>query len=157
LGELHVRYAVIFEVPVLESTTGSTAANNQVALFTNGGQAGTSGVAQTLLLATPVTNGIGAVNTAGSILLPSGNYLVDFTGIATAATNMTINTLSLFKNVADVSNANRIVAAAAVLTEDTLGGSWFVAMNGTDTLSLQSTVTGTGVVTCAANLRIVAI
>jgi hypothetical protein len=157
LGELHVRYAVIFEVPVLESTTGSTAANNQVALFTNGAQVGTSGVAQTLLLATVVTNGIGAVNTAGAILLPSGNYLVDFVGIATAATNMIINELLLFKNGSDVTNVNRNVAAAAVLTEDTLAGTWFVAMNGTDTLSLQSTVIGTGALACAANLRIVAI
>jgi hypothetical protein len=157
LGELHVRYAVIFEVPVLESTTGSTAANNQVALFTDGAQVGTSGVAQTLLLATVVTNGIGAVNTAGAILLPSGNYLVDFVGIATAATNMTINELLLFKNSSNVSNVNRVVAAAAVLTEDTLAGTWFVAMNGTDTLSLQSTVTGTGTLACAATLRIVAI
>lgn len=158
IGELHVRYAVIFEVPVLETAPGgSVAINNQVALFVNGSQAGVSGAANTLLLAISAANGIGAVNTAGSIVVPGGNYLVDFVGVATAATNMTSNILSLDVAAVAVTTTARIVAATALLTEDTLSGSWYLALNGTTAISLVSTITGTGAVASSGLLRITAI
>lgn len=78
VGELHVRYGVTFEVPVLEATKSAAPANNQVAVFnSNGGEAITTTVPKQLVLVTATSNGIGAVNTAGSIVLPAGNYLVD--------------------------------------------------------------------------------
>jgi hypothetical protein len=147
LGELHVRYAVIFEVPVLESTTGSTAANNQVALFVDtASNAGTTGVQQTLPLANAVANGLGAVNTAGSIVLPSGNYLIDVSVIATAAAAISINRLALQKNGGNLpgSSTSRYVLTAAGLTQDVISIPYFVSCNGTDALTLVSQVTGTG-------------
>jgi len=99
IGELHVRYAVVFEVPVLETSAGgSTAANNQVAFFQSSSSQGlTTGVSANILLQTASANGIGAVNTSGSIVVPAGNYLVDYVGIA-GATAITNFTLSINKN-----------------------------------------------------------
>jgi len=158
LGELHVRYAVVFEVPVLETSAGgSVAANNQVALFSNTAQVGVSGTPQTMALATVQTNGIGAVNTAGSIVLPGGNYLVDYSCVGAAATNMTSNTVTLNVAAAPVETLQTTIAATAVLVANTLGGSWFLALNGTTAISLVSTVTGTGAVSSTGALRITAI
>jgi hypothetical protein len=156
VGELWVHYTGRFYVQVLESVL-TAPNNNQVAEFSNGSQVGVSGAPQTLQLATQLANGIGAVNTAGSILLPAGNYLVDFISVATAATNMTIDEIQLFKNAGAIQTLTRIVAAAAVLTSDVISGGIFVSMNGTDTLSVEYTITGTGAVACSGYLRIVSI
>jgi hypothetical protein len=160
LGELHVRYAVVFEVPVLETSPGgSVAANNQVALFTSAApQTLTTGVAAQMLLATATANGLGAVNTAGSILLPAGNYLIDYVDEATAATNMTIHDIQPFKNGATLGIApERAIASTALLTIDSLGTTGFVSLNGTDTISVQVTCAGTGALAATGQLRIVAI
>jgi hypothetical protein len=156
VGEIWVHYTGRFYVQVLESVL-TAPNNNQVAEFSNGSQVGVSGAPQTLQLATQLANGIGAVNTAGSILLPAGNYLVDFISVATAATNMTIDEIQLFKNAGAIQTLTRIVAAAAVLTSDVISGGIFVSMNGTDTLSVEYTITGTGAVACSGYLRIVSI
>jgi hypothetical protein len=156
VGEIWVHYTGKFYVQVLESVL-TAPNNNQVAEFSNGSQVGVSGAPQTLQLATQLANGIGAVNTAGSILLPAGNYLVDFISVATAATNMTIDEIQLFKNAGAIQTLTRIVAAAAVLTSDVISGGIFVSMNGTDTLSVEYTITGTGAVACSGYLRIVSI
>jgi len=81
VGELRVRYSVTLSVPVLESTSQAPA-NNQVAMFTNTGANGETAhgnsVATGTILpfATTNFNGIGAVNTAGKIVLPAGNYTI---------------------------------------------------------------------------------
>jgi len=158
LGELHVRYAVIFEVPVLETAPGgSVAANNQVALFSNTAQVGASATPQTLAFATVGANGLGAVNTAGSILLPAGNYLIDYVISGGAATSITVNEAQLFVGAGAVQTSIRTIGAGATLTQDELSGSWFVSLNGTTAVSVVSIITGTGAVSAAGSIRIVAI
>jgi hypothetical protein len=78
LGELRVRYNVTLSVPVLESAT-TAPANNSVVVFQSSGpeSIATSGVTQTLLLAQAPIGSLGAVNTAGSIIFPAGNYKFD--------------------------------------------------------------------------------
>jgi len=162
LGELHVRYAVIFEVPVLESSAGgSVPANNQVAWFqSTAPEAEVSGTPLTLALATAEANGLGAVNTAGSIVLPAGNYLVDYWVTSSAATAVTSSTINLEKNGAQIGTGapGLAIGAGATVTAVTIAGSAFVSLNGTDTLKLASTTAGTGgSVTALGSLRITAI
>jgi len=162
IGELHVRYAVVFEVPVLESSAGgSVPANNQVAWFMSSiAEPETTGVPLTLALATAEANGIAAVNTAGSIVPPAGNYLVDAWVTGSAATAVTEQSVAFEKNGAVVGTQAPLttLAAAAISTELTVGGSWFVTCNGTDALKLVSQTNGTGgTVTAVGSLRIVAI
>jgi hypothetical protein len=163
LGELHVRYAVVFEVPVLETSAGgSVPANNQVAWFeSTGNEDGVSGTPLTLALATANTNGIQAVNTAGSIVLPAGNYLVDYWSDSTVGTAITAHSLQLQKNGVSIDHADfpaRILSATAAMTQDSLAGSGFVSMNGTDELKLVDTTTGTGTApVIQGSLRITAI
>jgi len=160
LGELRVRYRVRLEVPVLEST-GAAPANNQVAWFqSTNPEAETTGVPLTLALATAEANGIAAVNTAGSIVMPAGNYLLDYYVTASATTAVTAQTINVEKNGAQIGlDAPGIaIGAGATVTSVTISGSAFVSLNGTDILKLVSTTTGTGGgVTAAGSLRIVAV
>jgi hypothetical protein len=80
LGELRVKYNVTLSVPVLESAT-TAPANNSVVVFQSTGPESISstGVTQTLLLAQAPIGSLGAVNTAGSIVFPAGNYKFDST------------------------------------------------------------------------------
>lgn len=95
MGELHVRYSVTFEVPILDSTT-SAFPNRSVSLFTTGSTSATSqscgatGVATQALLANAAANGLGCVNTAGSVLVPAGNYLIDMTTNFNSTTNLNV-------------------------------------------------------------------
>ncbi len=82
LGELRVKYSVTFSVPVLESAAGAPANNSMVVYSTatsSATEAGrfTTNVAYTMLLAT-VQGSLGSTNTAGSIVLPVGNYKYDW-------------------------------------------------------------------------------
>lgn len=105
VGELRVRYSCTFSVPVLDSTT-AIPANNSIAYF----QTLTSGAGESLattvpyqvLFATATANGIQAVNTAGSIVLPAGKYLVDVAlNIRSAGGDVTSYVISIQKNAAD--------------------------------------------------------
>jgi len=159
LGELHVRYAVVFEVPVLEAPAGgSVPANNQVAEFVStGAEALTNGVQTKLLLANSVFNGIGAVNAAGTITPVQGNYLVEVWDEVTAGTDMTIHTLQLFKNgvaLGGIPTPSRTIASTALLTSDSLCSSFFLQMNGTDTVQVEELVTGTGVLAASGVIRL---
>jgi len=77
IGELRVRYAIALHDPVLENVA-SPPLNYHVSNFqtSSAESSGASGSPKTLLLATAITNGIGATNTSGVITLPVGNYLV---------------------------------------------------------------------------------
>jgi len=161
LGELHVRYAVIFEVPVLETSAGgSVAANNQVAWFTSTApEAGTTGVPLPLAVATSQANGIGAVNTGGIIVVPAGNYLVDYFVTGDAATAVTSQAVTLEKNNVAVGLVpTTALAAGAAATSVNVAGSAYVSLNGTDNLRLYSTISGTGgSITGSGSIRITAI
>jgi len=77
IGELRVRYAIALHDPVLENVV-SAPTNYHVSNFqsTSGETAGVTGAFKTLLLASTITNGVGATNTSGVITLPVGNYVI---------------------------------------------------------------------------------
>jgi hypothetical protein len=78
-GILCVYYTVEFFIPILEPVIGAPM-NNQVSVFQSVADAETvvtTDVFQNMALGNTLTNGLNAVNTAGSILLPAGNYLID--------------------------------------------------------------------------------
>lgn len=155
VGELHVRYTVRFEVPVLES--GTTAPqNNQVSLFKQTTQAVTAAVPTVNTLSTIVTNGVVAVNTAGSIVLPPGNYLldVDSTGNGTAVAILTVD---IFKNGVSADGVAFQQTSAGGLLQQSGSKSTYVTSNGTDAFTVITTVTASGSPTVSSVLRITAI
>jgi hypothetical protein len=162
IGELRVRYRCTFSVPVLDSTT-SAPANNSVTFASDaGGQAIVTTVPFTAPMASITVNGLNAVNTAGSIVLPAGNYLLDSiteivdTGIGV----ITAAEICYLKNglVIGGTQNNLVLGAAAILTTITLAGtSIFYTSNGTDTLSVRITSTFTTTAQAASSIRIVAI
>jgi len=163
VGELRVRYTCVFTVPVLESTA-SAPRNNQVAVFEEGNQPIVSGVTTTLILSVQDFNGIGAVNTAGSFILPPGNYLFDFFGTAEDDTaEQFIAVVQLSKNTVAVGTpANFAMTLATGLgagQKIPLSGSWFESSNGTDSFTIDATLIGAaGVLDFeVSQLRIVAI
>jgi len=166
LGELHVRYAVIFEVPVLEAGAGNpAAANNQVAWFQSiaAEAAGATTVPTTVAVATATNNGIGAVNTAGSIVLPAGNYLVDYylqafntvSGDTTKViADLQVGGVTVWKS-GPPTFANSGIAGGADVP---VYGSVFVTLNGTQALTLVATISYSGgVETMVGSVRITAI
>jgi hypothetical protein len=80
--ELRVRYTCRLMIPILENTAAAPQ-NNQVTLLVDSIAALTIATPYQPLLATAastalqVTNGLNAVNTAGSLVLPAGNYMID--------------------------------------------------------------------------------
>lgn len=157
VGELWVHYSGRFFDQVLESVT-TPPINYQVALFqSNGLEAQVSGVPKTLALATAVANGIGAVNTAGSIVLPEGNYLVDYVNSMQAATNGTSFSVALDVNGGGVVSSTFAAASTALVTAYTGSGSWWYQSNGTSALTLVSNITGTGAVSATGTLRITSV
>lgn len=162
VGELRVRYRVKFETPILESST-TAPANNQVSQFTQAAVAApASGVATVLPLATAAFNGLNAVNTGGSVVLPSGNYLVDCSaniqGVVTALVQMNLdlqkNGVSTSTSNSFVNQAANLVTAFSMSTQPVL-----VQSNGTDafTLNLNATYTGGAGPTVDACMRITAV
>jgi len=165
LGELRVRYRVRLEVPVLEST-GAAPANNQVALFQSvtGGETLTTTVATNLVLAgVGLPNGVTAVNTAGSIVLPAGNYLIDYFVNATDTSNEEL-TLAVFPAVAAVqvgiANVYPAITTGGIAggEDSTAAGSGFISVNGSQALTLVCTLTGAaGTLKAYGSMRIVAV
>jgi len=80
IGELRVRYTVELSVPVLESATTAPVNNSVTWYQSTSPEALTTATPTTLALASKYANGLGAVNTSGSFVLPAGNYLVDIYG-----------------------------------------------------------------------------
>jgi hypothetical protein len=103
LGELHVIYTVELSVPILEGSS-SASTNRSVSWFqsTTAESAGATTVAKNLAFATASINNNAAVNTAGSFVLPAGNYLVDVSAFAANSTGVEF-TMSLDFKVGGVS------------------------------------------------------
>jgi len=163
VGELHVRYKVTFRVPVLEATKSAAPANNQVtALSDNAYEPYTTTVTALAPLATVGTNGLVAVNTAGSILLPAGNYLVDWdvdgkdTSAEAFEVSAQLNNVTASTTIGVPANTGPILVAAA--GQITIGGTSFVSLNGSTAIGLEVTLTGVaGTLTARSSMRIVAI
>jgi len=159
VGELRVRYCVVFDVPVLENTAGAPQ-NNQVSWFQDGTEIGYTTATPALApLATASANGLLAVNTAGSILLPAGNYLVDWyvEGEDSSAEQFTVSAELLAGATAEVTTSQGPILVAAAGRLSTYGSA-FVSLNGSTALSLKVTLTGVaGTLEATASVRIVAI
>lgn len=166
VGELHVRYGVTFEVPVLEATKSNAPANNQVALLlSTAPEAAVSTVPLNLALATTQTNGIGLVDTAGSIVLPAGNYLIDAYAVCEDTSAEAFKAVLALFNLTTTSGIG--VAAQFNNSGATGGGatqvvtpslSQYVSLNGTTAISLRATLTGAaGTLTANGSLRVTAV
>jgi len=162
LGELHVRYAVVFEVPILSSDLKAAPANNQVSVFqSTAPEAGATTVDTVLAFATVSTNGLAVVNTTGSFVPPAGNYLVDVmvTSFNTTATT-TLSTLDFEKNGVSQSPSGFVPEFAQLtgsVTVQELTWSGFVSANGTDVFTAELNVTGGGVLSAVGSIRWVAV
>jgi len=124
VGELRVRYSVILSVPVLENLTGAPI-NRSISSFKSNSIASVNGgVLTTIPLATEITNGLLAVNTAGAIVLPIGNYLIS--GGAWFDDNggggvITSCRLSLVKAATEQTGMQTVLGAAAVTLDTNIG------------------------------------
>lgn len=165
VGELHVRYRVRLMIPVLESTT--TAPNNfQVSqLVSNANEALATTTPYTMLFADTTVadgfvNGLGVVNTSGSVVPPAGNYLVDATAFFTNTGNGTVFAVAIQKNGSNVFawGSSQLSLPSAANAGVTLSQTAYVTCNGTDTIKVVAeTVFSTGASTVNGSLRIAAI
>jgi len=146
VGELHVRYRCVLSIPVLENAIVQPA--KSTAQFLTAGIAsgstpetgGTTGVAVGLLVASVQTNGLGAVNTAGSIVPPAGNYLVSAEAFV-EDTALTSADLYIAKNGTNLIRAQWNVAAGAVVAIATLNAQMVISCNGTDAITFPVAAT----------------
>jgi hypothetical protein len=156
--ELRVKYTCKLMIPILENIAAAPQ-NNQVSLFQSvtPQASGTTTVAATMLLGTVSFNGINAVNTTGSIVLPAGNYLLDASNTAndnnagdqvTSKLDLQYGGVSLFVTAPFTDAYNYAYISASM----------FVQSNGIlpITLVITNTYAG-GVVTNNATLRITAV
>lgn len=144
VGELHVRYTCVFSVPVLEPNAAPV--NTSTSMFVSSGssEAVTTNTAYQLLLATANTNGLNAVNTAGSIVFPLGNYFYTWTIQGSATTNWTVLTGNFDYNAGALTVDTQSQSAVAVVTNGTIGGSGWFSSNGVLANVLNVTLIGTG-------------
>jgi hypothetical protein len=151
VGELWVHYSGTFHVQVLESLT-TPPANFSVSQFAStAAEALATTVQLTCLLATTVSNGLNAVNTAGSVVLPLGNYLVSATAVGSFNTDVQTATLVIQKNGAAIVGGSFIqtYGGAADLAITQVIPPSFVTSNGTDAFTLKEQATfaaGTGTI-----------
>jgi len=163
VGKLQIRGKVMLFNRLLDPSALAAPTNNQVTLMngTTGEAAGATGVPHTMLYGTTQFNGLGAVNNAGSIVLPAGNYLVD-ANVVTQDTSQT-NTVALFQlasngvPLAGQATGGTFITGESYNYEYTLPG--FFQSNGVAPLSLIYTATyAAGAVTFISSmLRITAI
>jgi len=162
---LFVRYRCRLFTRVNLSLQGAPTNNSVTQLIDTAGANLTTATPYTMLLAdTTLTdgyvNGLNAVNTSGSILLPAGNYLISYSLFYTATGNVTVFEGYLKKNSTKVPN-NSIYPLNAfpsgAYANFTISSQYYVSLNGTDTLQLiayctfsTNAVAVNGVVTIAA-------
>lgn len=163
LGELHVFYTIEFET-MINNALEAAPQNNSVSLFqTTGTQALATGVTSTMLVATATTNGLAIVNTAGSMVLPAGNYLVDVSlSVHDSVSEFFDVVLDLTKNGTSLTLGTYSpqigIAAAGAADVLSLANSYYVSSSGTDALLVRATATGAaGTLVGNASIRIVAI
>jgi len=150
LGELHVRYSGYFQKPLLSQNL-SAPQNNSVSVFASVIPTPLT-TAVPLVLPLPVStqansNGLSCATVNGQVTPPPGNYLVfaDVQFINAGNTTL-IAQFILQKNgvgvPADTPTFEALLAAG--ISDVALDFSWFLQMNGTDSLSIQASMSGTG-------------
>jgi len=165
LGELHVRYSCVFEVPVLSSDLKTAPANNSVSWFESvATEAFTTATPVAYLLQTIKADGIGCSPNAstGVMTPPAGNYLIDFWSSSDDTASETFRVLlDVNKNGVSILNngGTSIVPGAvdpSIGTTSNLGaaGSAFVSANGTDQFKLIGELVGAaGTLTSTGSIR----
>jgi hypothetical protein len=158
LGELHVAYEVEFSVPVLESTTSPPVNNTTTWFISSSAESFTNGTGKQFALATTEVNGLVIVNTAGSMVPPVGNYLVDFwinamdtsNEVFTARMDFQKNGSTIFPSA----NINAVQSPATASPQLNIASSAYVVANGTDTFDLRGTLVGSaGTLTATGSVR----
>jgi len=163
VGELHVRYIFRCSKPtLLNPAQGGLIANATVSMFTSSGSeaAAATGVAKQMLYATAVYNGTGAVNTAGSIVPPAGNYLVDIDNVQlNSGGNVTTGSqIQLLKNGTSVNSAWEDIFLGPAADYIPIHMTWYVSANGTDAFTVTMTNTyGSGSSSNTGTIRFVAV
>jgi hypothetical protein len=170
--ELRVRYTCTMMIPILENIAAAPQ-NNQVSNLVDSKAVLTTTVAYQPLLASAastamaVTNGLNVVNTAGSIVPPPGNYLldVDFNVQVTNGTDA-LNGLyvQVLKN-AVVQNPGALAAGLYTGLVSNVAGiegmlfssNLYISCNGTDAITLSVIANFTSPTTCTTSFRLVSI
>jgi hypothetical protein len=146
VGELRVRGHVWFRKKILESVN-TAPTNFRSALFSDVSllPITASAVPQLIPLVITNVNGIGAVNTAGIVVLPVGNYIVD---VACSFTfdgpGECIGTMSLQVDGSAVYATSVDMTTLSTLGAFELSTPWFVSSTGATTVSVQVQVTFPG-------------
>jgi hypothetical protein len=167
--ELRVRYTCTLMIPILENIAAAPQ-NNQVTYLADSKAALTTNVGYQPLLATaastslPVTNGLNVVNTAGSIVPPPGNYLldVDFNVQVTNGTgSMTALTVEVLKNGV-VQNPGSGLGTSNFFIIAGIGGllcssNIYITCNGTDAITTYVYATFSSPTTCTTSFRLVSV
>jgi len=157
LGELRVKYSVTFSVPVLETGAGAPA-NNVLAIFESTAAETITATAtkQSLLLATSNFGTLGAVNTAGSIVFPVGNYKFDWRVLSGFTGTRTDFQVRLEKNGTPINNG--VPDDASATSASTLNDTGFFQSNGTDVITLAVVADfSTGAATAEGILSVMAV
>jgi hypothetical protein len=128
-----------------------------VAQFADSSNVLASGVDEVSPIGTQDFNGIGAVNTAGAITLPAGNYLCSASVRFNAVTSLTAALLTIRKNGSILRTRAVTLGAAAVAQDVNIALDQFVQSDGNDTVDLVVNLTGTGGVTNSSVLTILAV
>jgi len=163
LGELWVRYNCVLTVPVLESTSSAPSNFSVTSLFDNAAALTTTVNYQALLAAANSTtvvnvNGIGVVNTAGSIVPPPGNYILDVDSNFLYSALSTKSSMLIQKN-GNTQNVGVVnTYPSGYSTGNELHQSIYISCNGTDaiTVILQGTFS-TGTASVSTTFRLTAI
>jgi len=167
MGEIRIRAKFRFSVKVLESTTTApTTYHTSLFQTTTTEASGATTVAANLLAATASVNALNIVNTAGSFVPPTGNYLVDVCAVATNGTagDLIAVTLDVKKNGTSVilstqkpSQTNE-GALGGEMTTGTVSFGTFISCNGTDIITFPVTNQyAAGVVTNSGTIRFVSV
>jgi len=164
-GKLFIQYKVRMFNKVLDSTT-SAPKNNSVSQFYGVGQGLATNVSETLTfsgvtVASGYSNGLQIVNTAGSFVPPSGNYLVSCDVQSETTGNSTEHQVEFKKNGSDVFASNVICFRSfpsGANPEVPLSFAAYITANGTDAFTIVARqVFSTGAGSADATLRWLAV
>jgi len=162
LGELWVRYNCVLSVPVLESTNVaptnyfvSSQQDTAAAITdnTNYQPLFTAAASNTVVN----VNGIGLVNTSGSLVPPPGNYILDVdTTITNASGNLNTAILNVEKNGNVQDGPSEFNSGSSAFTIS-LHKSIYISCNGTDAITVVINATFSSTSTATTSYRLVAI
>jgi hypothetical protein len=169
--ELRVRYTCRLMIPILENTAAAPQ-NNQVTFLVDSEAVLTNNTPYQPLFNTAastalqVTNGVNSVNTAGSLVLPAGNYIIDVdtqidnTGTTSSTIIMNVLFNGVIQNPSSGGDTTLDRLTANSRQQGHLHSSLFYASSGLSTsaitVSIESSFSA-GTVTATTTFRAVAV